>query len=333
MSRSRSVVIASFTVVGLGLVAAVGALYLDPARAAVGPLPAEGLILPADSRFVMGVDVQRFVASPLYKRQAELMTTARPQAFAELEEKTGINPERDLDLVLMAGGRERGVVLVRGRLDHYKLSRAIETSKKGVTTKKHEGVSMYLHDEGKTHATAVAFVGDDTVLLGSLPAVEATLTSHAQGSGGLKGNKELMALLQSVKPGSTFWMVGDQTLLAQMPKSVPNLGGGQGSSGSPLGLPALKSVIATGDLDPEVALDLTLEAGTEADARNFADVVRGLVAMAALQSGQKPELKGLTSAISITTDANRVRLSAHLPYEMLDAMKPKAMPHARPSGQ
>jgi hypothetical protein len=337
MTRSRLVVLASFLVVGLGIVAAVGALYLDPARAAVGPLPAEGLALPANTSFVMGLDVQRFVNSPFYKRQVA-MHAGRPKPFSELEEKIGLNPERDVDLVLMAGtGRDSGVVLVRGRFDQYKLARMIETSKKGVTTKKHEGVVIYLHDEGKPHAMAVAFLEDEVVVMGHQPGVEATITSHAQGSGGLKGNAALVALLERVKPGSTFWMVGDQTLLAQMPSSVPSFGGAQDGKGNTvapsLGLPALKSVVATGDLDPEVSFDLTAETGTEADARNLADVVRGLVAMASLQSSQKPELKGLTSAVSVTTEANRVRLSAHLPYELLDALQPKPMPKARPSGQ
>jgi hypothetical protein len=328
MSRSRNVVLASFLVVGVGVVAAVGALYLDPARAAVGPLPAEGLSLPANSQFLMGIDVQRFVASPMYKRQAALVNSARPQAFAELEEKTGLSPERDLDLVVAAGGRGSGVVLVRGRFDQYKLGRAIETSKKGATTKNHAGVSMYLHDEGKAHPTAIAFVGDDMLLLGSQPAVEATLTARAQGAGGgIKSNATLMGLLERVKPGSTFWMVGDQSLMAQLPRGIPHLGAPGGSQGgdptAALGLPALKSLVATGDLDPEVSLDVVAEAGTEADARNLADVVRGLVAMAALQSGQNPQLKGLTSAVSVATDANKVRLSAHLPYELLDALQPK----------
>jgi hypothetical protein len=336
MSRSRFVVLASFLVVGLGVVAAVGALYLDPARASVGPLAAEGLSLPGSSQFLMGFDVQRFVASPLYQRQAALRAAIRPKELAELEEKRGINPERDLDWVVMAGGRDSGVVLVRGRFDQYKVARAIETGKKGSTTKTHEGVSMYLHDEGQQRATAIAFVADDTLVLGSQPAVEATLSARAQGSGGIKGNAALMALLQKVKPGSTFWMVGDQSLLAQLPKSLPSLGAPGNAQGSPagasLGLPPLKSLMATGDFDPEVALNLVAEAGTEADARNLADVVRGLVAMAALQSSQNPQLKGLTSAISVATDANQVRLSAHLPYELLDAL-PKARPQARPSGQ
>ena len=35
----------------------------------------------------------------------------------------------------------------------------------------------------------------------------------------------MTALLESVRPGSTFWMVGDQTVLSQMPKGIPAPGG------------------------------------------------------------------------------------------------------------
>ena len=70
MSRSRLVVLSSAVVVSVGALAAVGAFYLDPARAAVGPLPPQGLSLPAGTRFLMGIDVKRFVASPFYTRYA-----------------------------------------------------------------------------------------------------------------------------------------------------------------------------------------------------------------------------------------------------------------------
>ena len=68
-------------------------------------------------------------------------------------------------------------------------------------------------------------------------------------------------------------------------------------------LPALKSVVVTGDLDPVVSVAITGDATDEASAKNLADVVRGLVAMVSMQGGQKPELKQLASAVSVTTDA------------------------------
>lgn len=331
MTRSRWVVFASMLVVGVGAVAALGALYLDPARAAVGPLPAEALALPADSRFVMGIDVRRFVASPFYGRFASREGQGRPDAFREVEEKLGLDPERDLDRVVFAGtestgkGSHSGVALITGRFDRYKLGRAAE-EKPGVTTKSHEGTSMYLYDEEGKRPTAIAFLDDETVAVGSQASVEAVIANRAAGAGGLRANAGLLGLVEKVKPGSTFWMAGDQALLAKM----PGAGGGLGMQ-----LPALRSMIVTGDLDPVVALQITGEAADAAAAQSLADVVRGLVAMVSLQAQQKPELKQLASAVSVTTEEHRVQVNARFPYELLDTLQPKKSGTARtaPAGK
>jgi hypothetical protein len=326
MTRSRSVVLGSTLLVVVGVLTAVGALYLSPARAAaVGPLPAEGLILPADTRFVVGLDVQRFVSSELYKSSAG-RRSMRPDAFAELEAKTGLNPERDLDQVVIAGGpstgtgrRTPGLVLVSGRFDRYKLSRALETARKDVTWKDQQGTTVYLFGEGRKDADAAAFLDDDTLVFGSQSAVEATVGSRASGKAPLRTNATLMALLERVKPGSTFWMVGDQSLLASLPKSIPAPGG----DGSGLQLPSVRNVVVTGDLDPQIALLATAETADEAAAKNLADVVRGLMALAALQGNQKPELKELASAVSVTTETNQVHVSARIPHALFESLQPK----------
>jgi hypothetical protein len=325
MTRSRLVVLSSLVVVGVGLAGALGALYLDPARAAVGPLPAEGLALPADTQFVMGFDVHRFVASPFYQRFGkDRQGQGRPAAFTELEEKTGLNPERDVDRIVVAGraadkGPEGGVVLVSGRFDRTRLSRAIETEGKGVTFKGHEGTTLYLFREGVgARAGAVAFLDDDTLVMGPRASVEATISNHAGGRAPVRSNAALVALLESVKPGSTFWAVGDQSVLSRLPLSIPGAAG-QGS----LALPPVKSVVVTGDLDPMVAVELTGEAVDGKAAQNLADVVRGLVALASLQASQKPELKELASAVSVTTDATRVHVNLREPYELIDSLSGK----------
>jgi hypothetical protein len=129
-----------------------------------------------------------------------------------------------------------------------------------------------------------------------------------------------MALLGRVKPGSTFWMVGDQSLLANLPRSLPAPGGGDGAS---LQLPAVRTLLVTGDLDPQVALEITAETADEGAAKNLADVVRGLVALAALQANQKPELKELASALSVTTEATQVHVSARIPHALFESLRPK----------
>ncbi len=336
MTRSRLVVLGSALVVGAGAVAALGAFYLDPARAAVGPLPPQALALPAGTRFVMGMDVKRFVASPFYTRYAG-QSANRLQAFTELEEKTGLNPERDVDQVYVAGSQAGvpgkggdALVVVVGRFDRYKVSRAIETEKKGVTSKNVQGTTVYLFNEDASGrgAGAAAFLDDNSIVMGAQRTVEQTVIARAKGEAPLRSNAALLALLESVRPGSTFWMVGDQTLLSNMPKSLPGPGG-PGTSQS-IELPALKSLVVTGDLDPQVSLDLTGEATDEASAKNLADVVRGFVALATMQANQRPELKQLASAINVTTEATRVHVAARVPYDVIDSLQGRRPPISAP---
>ena len=327
MKRSRLVVVAAGSVVGLGLALALGALVLDPARAYVGPMPAEGLVLPADAKFVMGLDVKRFVQSPFYERYAR--QGGRPASFADLEEKTGLDPARDVDQVIIAGrpdqGNDGAVVLVRGRFDRYKLSRAIETREKGVTSKKHEGNTLYMFNEGRKGAGALAFLGndDDLIVMGSQKAVEAAVSSHFQGQTPLKQNTALLAMLERVKPGSTFWVVGDQSLLAQMPNA-------KGGPTAGMQIPQLKGLLVTGELDPLVTLDVIGDAVDAKGATQLAQMVQGLIAFGTMQAAQKPELKDLPNAFSVTTEGSSVHLSARLPYELMDALQGPKKPAVAP---
>ncbi len=325
MTRSRLVVTASFAAVGLGVAVALGALVLDPARAAVGPMPGEGLALPSGTRFVVGIDVARFTSSPMYQKHAA-KADLTPEAFAELEEKTGLRPDRDIDQILIAGappaadGPARGAVLVFGRFDRYKLSRAIEADdeKKNVSWKTVDGYTVYVFGEGRAKGRpgALAFLDDDTLVLGPQATVEEVIANRNGGGKGLAENAELVRLLGTVRPGSTFWMVGDQTLLSRMPNNVPSpMGGGQ------MSLPALKSLVVTGDLDPEMALHATGEARDEAAARQLADVVRGMTALIQLQGGQNPALQSLATAFSVNHEGTKVHVNARLPYELLDQLK------------
>ena len=324
MSRSRRAVFISMVVVALGAVGALGAFFLDPARAAVGPLPAEGLLLPADARFVVGIDVKRFTASPLYKKFA---AEARPDTFRDLEEKTGLNLERDVDQVLIAGrpagsSGPLGVAIVLGSFDSYKLGRAIETHAKAKAAgRSFLGYTEYVFNETSKEAGALALLDGQALVIGTQAGVEAALTAKSQGTTPLRTNVAIMGLLEQVKPGSTVWMVGDQSLLQNLPSTIP--APGAGGSGNSITLPALKSLIVTGDLDPMVALSITGDTPDAAAAKNLGDIVRGFVALASLQASQRPELKDLASAISVTTDATRVQVNARIPYELLDALHPK----------
>ena len=321
MTRSRLVFFAAMTVVVVGVAAGVGALWLSPARAAVGPLVGEALILPADAKFVMGFDVKRFAASPFYER-FKAQRGMKPEALAELEAKTGLDPARDLDQIVIAGTgvRGAGVAVALGHFDLYKLGRAIEASGKAQGTS-YEGVTVYNFSEESKQPLSLALVDESTLVLGPTDRVMQALASRTRGETPLKTNTGLMARVEKIQPGSTFWMVGDQSLLASLPTSIPAPGASAG--GGSVALPSLVGLTVTGDLDPQVSIAVTGEAKDAAAAKNLADVVRGLVAMASLQAAQKPELSQLASAVSVATEENRVLVSARIPYETLDALQPK----------
>lgn len=322
MTRSRLVFFAAMTVVVVGVAAGVGALWLSPARAAVGPLVGEALILPADAKFVMGFDVKRFAASPFYER-FKAQRGMKPEALAELEAKTGLDPARDLDQIVVAGTGERGtagVAVALGHFDLYKLGRAIEASGKAHGTS-YEGVTVYNFSEESKQQLSLALVDESTLVLGPTDQVTQALASRTRGETPLKTNTALMARVEKIQPGSTFWMVGDQSLLASLPTSIPAPGASAG--GGSIALPSLVGLTVTGDLEPQVSIAVTGEARDAAAAKNLADVVRGLVAMASLQAAQKPELQQLASAVSVATEENRVLVSARIPYETLDALQPK----------
>jgi hypothetical protein len=94
-------------------------------------------------------------------------------------------------------------------------------------------------------------------------------------------------------------------------------------------LPAQQSVTVTGDLDPQVSLQVVGGAKDALAAKNLADVVRGFVALVSLQAQQKPELQQLASAFTVATEEDRVLVSARIPYEMIEALSPK--PKAAPA--
>jgi len=85
----------------------------------------------------------------------------------------------------------------------------------------------------------------------------------------------------------------------------------------------VQNLIVTGDRDPQIAVEATAETADEVAAKNLADVLRGLLALGALQGNQKPELKELASAVSVSTEVNQVHVNARIPHALFQSLQPK----------
>ena len=127
---------------------------------------------------------------------------------------------------------------------------------------------------------AVALLDAGILVAGDSSAVETFLANRQTGHG-IRDSQELVGLLESVEPGSTFWAVGGPSVLSRVTSQV---------GGPAANLPSVKQVVAYGHLDPEVGMTAVAEAQDEKSAAKIADVVRGFSAMLSLQAGQKAEL-------------------------------------------
>jgi hypothetical protein len=273
----------------------------------------------------MGIDVKRLTSSPMWERWAS-NKAMRPEAMDQLERWTGLDPARDIDQIVVAGrggtGKKRPtpLVMAMGRFNLEELGGSIEKAGAGSKSQL-EGATLFTMEQ-KGESASLAVLDTNTLLFGPTAKVQDVVKSRAQGETPLRQNEQLLALVEGVKPGSTFWIVADQTLLAQMPNGVPAPGMG-GSGAAAMNLPPLQSLTLTGDLDPQLSLALIGVAADETAATKLADVMRGLVALMSLQAQQKPELAQLASAFSVSTEAARVLVNARLPYELLEALQPK----------
>lgn len=348
MNRSRRLILTAAAVSVIGVALSFSSRITGTARAAVGPIPPEALALPADSAMVIGFDVRALTGSMFYAKFGAFGEPGHVDALAEIERQTGLNPARDIDSVVIAvrppnsqaaepettdesesevesnasdgdsrtarqrirrHRSENALVFVTGRFDAARLESSMPVAGKA-TKERRDGVTIYRGTRGKSDA-AVALLDAGILVAGNSASVETFLSNRASGRG-IQDNRQLVSLLETVEPGSTFWAVGGPSLLSRMTAGV----------GGPAGnLPAVKQLVAYGHLDPEVGMIATAEAADEKAATKIADVLRGFSAMVSLQAGQRTELAQIADSISVATEDEKVHVRATISHELIDSLK------------
>lgn len=328
MNRSRRLILTAAAVSVLGVGVAFSTRLTGTARAAIGPVPPEALALPADSSVVMGFDVKALTGSQFYAKFGAEGEPGRVEALAEIERKTGLNPERDIDSVVVAiranaaetqadGARkhrpENALVFVTGRFDGARLEASIPDAGKAQKERR-DGVTIYREATGKSNG-AVALLDSGILVAGDSASVETFLANRSTGHG-IRDSAQLVSQLESIEPGSTFWAVGGPSVLSRVTSEV---------GGPAANLPAVKQVVAYGHLDPEVGVTATAEASDAKSATKIADVLRGFSAMLSLQSGQRAELQQIADSISVATEDDKVHVKATITHELIESLKKSAI--------
>jgi hypothetical protein len=115
--------------------------------------------------------------------------------------------------------------------------------------------------------------------------------------------------------GGDAWAVGRFDLLrkdAHLPEAVATQ------------IPAITWFSVSTRVDTAIHGAVHADARDEDAASNLRDVVRGLLALARLQSGNRPEFRALTRSLELGGAGKTVTLSFTVPSEVFDALEEKA---------
>lgn len=302
---------------GTGLVASYMGLPVSLVSQAAGP--SELQYVPPDAAVVAYADVRNVMNSQFRQRFRQMEPSSRERD--EFEEKTGLDIEQDIDTVVAAfmphegstgHDEESALVLARGRFEVARLEAL--ALQHGGTAEDYRGKRLLTHLDGRENGghrgMSVGFVEADLVALGGAEAVKKAIDAHAENRN-IVSNNDLMRLVSEMN-NNNAWAVGRFDALAREAR-LPSEVKAQ--------LPTLQWFSAAGNINGGVNGFFKAEARDEAAAQNLRDVLRGFLALAKLQAGNRPGMQQMVDSLQLTGEGTTVSLAFDIPSEFFDALE------------
>ncbi len=328
-AKTRYFLFGSALVLVVGLSIGVVAYYGGGASTlfGAGPGPDELRYIPRDAAVVAYADVRQVMTSELRQRLRQ-MPGQSDEGRQEFRDKTGIDIERDIDRVVACmephaaeGDSAQGLVVARGRFDVARIEglarengAAIETYKgkrlmTHVAHRQHESAEEQARKGEPEPELAVAFIEPGLVALGSVAAVRGAV-DLASGGENVTDNADMMKFVTEMDDGSV-WAVGRFDAIASqahLPEDVTSR------------IPPITWFAASGRVNGGMHAVIKAEARDEQAANNLRDIVRGFIALAKMQTGNKPEAAALWPAIEMGGTGTEVSISFAVSSALLDAI-------------
>jgi hypothetical protein len=330
-TRTRYFVIVSLLVLGIGLGTGLVAYYVGFPASADGPAggPKELAYVPRDASVIAFANVQEIMTSEL--RQKLHRGLPMPEnGQRELQDKTGINLETDVDRVVACARAQSGeqslpgagMVLARGRFDEVKIEALMREH--GAQVEEYNGSRLIVGDarhdipvgDQVRHVGgvfALSFIEPGLAAFGSADMIKAAIDLHRTGSSTQTGpqsatlNEDLMKRVASMEDGNA-WVVGRFDTLrgqAHLPAEVASR------------LPAITWFTVKSHINGGIRGVISADARDVESANNLRDVVRGFLALAKMQSG-KPEIQAMMQSLELGGTGQTVSLSFTVPSEVFD---------------
>ena len=335
-TKTRYFVITSLLVltvgVASGLVAYYGGFPTSASSSAGGP--EELQYVPRDAAVVAYADVQDVMNSDL-RRHLKAMMPMSENGQQEFQNKTGINIETDIDrVVAVLGGStglrgpSSGMVVATGRFDAARIEALMREH--GAEVEEYKNKRLLVSTEAMRkpfnvdatgapapvepmpeqpeHKFALAFLKPGVIAVGSSELVHRAVDLDSGGDN-ITTNEEVMELVRSLDSGNNAWALGHFDALqpkTKLPDSVASQ------------IPAINLFSLSAHINGGVEGTLRAETRDDDAAKNFRDVLNGLLALGKLQTGAKPEMQAMMQSLQIGGAGKTVSLSFSVPSEFFD---------------
>jgi len=331
-TRTRNFAIGSLLVLFVGLATGAIAYFGLPISALTAASgPDELKFLPGNSTLVAFADVHEVMTSELrQKLRGALPFEGRGQQT--FQDATGINIETDIDRVVFAltpsGTPDRpqssALVISRGRFDAVRIETAMR--ERGATVDEYKGKRILTVSPPATTSQpsgdpstgasparheplSLSFVEPGLVVVGSTALIRSAIDLQSGGASVLS-NDDVMSRIKGLEAGNV-WAVGRFEDLAL---------GSRLSSGMAGQLPAITWFAASGQVDSGLKASVKAETRDEASANGLRDIVRGFIAFAKMQAGNRPELQPLLDTIQLGGNGQLVTLSLEVSPQLLETL-------------
>jgi hypothetical protein len=322
--RTRLFLFGAAGILVIGLGTGLVASYMDLQNLVIvgADGPEELEYVSSDARVVAFANVREIMDSELRQRIVAFSRQGTPGSDGEqFKEQTGIDIERDIDEVLASVAAPDGeiahdgppLVLARGRFDRVRIEGAAR--EKGGAAEDYRGTRLLTHKDSNL---GVAFLEPGLVALGPIAAVRRAIDTKAARGQNARDNVELMRLVRESDDGNAWAVARFDALTA----------GGRLPNELATQLPAISWFAATGHVNGGIRGTLRAETRDEMAAQDLRQVLQGFVALARMQTSQRPEFSDVLSSIELGGTGNTVSLGFSVPPELIDSIG--AMHAARP---
>jgi len=294
-----------------------------PAVPEAGTAKAEDLLslIPVNAQGVFCVDIHRAMSTEVVNKA--IKEDKNYEKIEEFIEKTGIDPQKDIYLVvgaITAGAepkKQKGVGIINLKYNKDTIlalaKEKAEEEEQELTEEEYNGIMIYAWKEEDGEGS-LSFIDDSNIVVGNESEVKSVIDVLQKRTENVSKNEDLSALIAKANKSAIFW----GTIL------IPPEAMEEAASENPFlsNLQAVNAVSIYFDYENRnILTEINVMISDEAKNKQVADAITGLKAFGAMAAAQKPEIGELMDTIEISSGTDHVKIFASIPEELIIKLK------------